>query len=195
MKRMLTIMLAFVLLCSFFGCDNKKTDANAELYNKACGLFIELKYAEAKETFESLGDYEDSPEMAKKCEEKIIEEQLQGRWDIYIGSQTNCLMYYLFDNDSLSIKVPGTDEIYNTGTYWLDTENKLIYYCIDTTEKEDRIYKESDGLNDGAYVQTLVGYQVRCAYDFQDGKLTLIDKDQDAEAESVTRYIKRESEE
>lgn len=47
----------------------------------------------------------------------------------------------------------------------------------------------------GGFAQTLGGYQVRCAYDFQDGKLTLIDKDQDAEAESVTRFIKRELEE
>ena len=60
MKRVITLILAFVLMAGAIGC-------SASDYKKALQLFEEQKYEEAQIVFESLGDYEDSAEMAKQC--------------------------------------------------------------------------------------------------------------------------------
>ena len=75
MKTFYAGMLVLLLMFSLCGCGN---NANTEAYNKACGLFLEGEYMEARAIFEALGDYNDGIKMAEKCIQKEIENQLQG---------------------------------------------------------------------------------------------------------------------
>ena len=57
-KSICLILCAFFLLLS--GCDSSN-------YKKAVGLQEEGKYSDAADIFESLGEYEDSPERLNQC--------------------------------------------------------------------------------------------------------------------------------
>lgn len=60
MKKLITGILALVMVISLTGCDSSN-------YKKATSLYEEGKYGEAAAMFAELGDYENSAEMVNVC--------------------------------------------------------------------------------------------------------------------------------
>jgi len=61
MKKVISLLLAFVMTLALSGCKSSDYKKAAELYEKG-------KYDEAAESFEALGAYRDSADMAKSCQ-------------------------------------------------------------------------------------------------------------------------------
>ena len=64
MKKFLSFAMVLVMLLALCGCD--KLD-----YNKAMKAYDNGEYAEARDLFAELGDYEDSAKMVKDCDYRI----------------------------------------------------------------------------------------------------------------------------
>ena len=64
MKKILSFAMVLVMLLALCGCD--KLD-----YNKAMKAYDNGEYAEARDLFSELGDYEDSAKMVKDCDYRI----------------------------------------------------------------------------------------------------------------------------
>lgn len=69
MKKFCSFAMVLVMLLALCGCD--KLD-----YNKAMKAYDNGEYAEARDLFTELGDYEDSAKMAKDCDYRIAKKAL-----------------------------------------------------------------------------------------------------------------------
>lgn len=171
-KKFLISILALVMVFPFWGCN---TDPNAETYNRACGLFIDGKYTEAKAIYESLSDYSNSIEMAKKCDEKEIERLLQGRWEVPVMEPMPSLAAE-FKDGIFSFLIIGEekDTVWSTGVYWIDFDSQLIYICNDITDDSPVEFNITvENQNVYGEVANITGYTKYCTYTFNDGKLEL----------------------
>lgn len=187
MKKLLIGVLALIMLFSFFGCNS---DPNAETYNKACRLFVEGKYIEAKAIYELLNDYSNSNEMVKKCDEKEIEKLLQGRWEISEGESMPFSIAEFKDGIYKITSIGKEETIWSTGVYWIDFDAQLIYLCNEPT---DNFQVEVDFTIDNQTVHgaiaSIVGYHKYCTYTFNDNKLELLHIDSEINA----KYTKQET--
>ena len=173
MKKLLAFLLALILLVSLCACgsngDDEEKDPQAEKYEEACDLYDEGEYAEAKELFEELGDYEDSKEMVVECEHGEIEAELQGTWKNSAFASAKMYTYNTFKNGRMdvSLTIDGEESFTNEGDYRIDFEKQEIYVCYDytyslstsgeTTKKENTEEK------------------MLFTYTFEDGEMSLFD--------------------
>lgn len=164
MKKIATCIMTLIIAFSVLGCSN---DAKADEYNKACGLFVEGKYSEAKSIFETLGDYNNCVKMIKMCDEMEIERQLQGVWvfddTIWTGFELR------FENGRCS-RTYGDYE--GKDDYWIDFDAQLIYTCSDETDEQpvdfDVVMDEMDAT---VRISQIVGYRKFLKYTFNNGQL------------------------
>ena len=69
MRKLLAVILTFVILCMLVGCDSSD-------YKKAVSLYENGEYLEAMKMFEALEDYEDSRDLLAKCRFNYAKELL-----------------------------------------------------------------------------------------------------------------------
>ena len=70
MKKIVALILTLIMLGMLVGCDRSD-------YTKAVALYESGDYMEALEIFAELGDYEDSADMAVKCNYQIAKQHFE----------------------------------------------------------------------------------------------------------------------
>lgn len=85
MKRALSVILIVLMVLIFSGCDSSD-------YKKATELFEQGEFAQAREIFAELADYEDSQEKVKLCDIEITIEECNNA--IANLGLTNSVTYY-----------------------------------------------------------------------------------------------------
>ena len=163
MKKIIITVMALVLALSVLGCrhDTKETD-----YNKACSLFVEGKYNEAKTIFETLGDYNNCVQMIEKCNEKEIDRQFQGVWT----NDDLLSMELKYENGSFSHTF-GNEEVAYNGVYWIDYDAQLIYLSGWEDDWSTDFTTVIDDLDTGVYIANIVGYHKQYEYTFHNDQL------------------------
>lgn len=128
MKKILIYTLLSIMMFSLCGCGSTDTDS----YNKACRLFAEGQYYEAKVLYESLGNYSNSLMMVEKCYEQEIKEALQGRWKIELSLLGTTIVEFENDKVEVILESSNKEESVYSGTYWIDFETQSIYFHYDS---------------------------------------------------------------
>lgn len=173
MKKIIVCVLILVIALSIIGCSR---DEKAYSYSEACRMFIEGNYTEAKLQFEMLGNYNNSSEMVRKCDEKEIEKQLQGTWKVS-WEELGVSNIISFDKGRYSI---GMEDVEREADYWIDFDAQLIYICFDENGESKSVDDfVIDGQDVSLFISTIHGYLKQLKYTYDNGKLELFHIDSD----------------
>lgn len=159
MKKIIAVLIVLVMILSLAGCDSSK-------YKEAMQMYERGEYAEAKEIFLELGDYEDSASMVKQCELAIIDGYLQGTWDNTQLSSLGITSHFTFTYGRVKagLTIKGSTSDVNEGDYRIDLENQKVYVCYD-------YIIDTDGKTPNTEEKCLFSYT------FQNGRFVLMDAD------------------
>lgn len=153
-KKIIIITCIVVLAALIGGIAYYTTTADTRNYNNAKKLYEEEKYKEALEKFTSLGDYEDSKEMAEKCSYNLsvdgqfmnaLSKGLAARWESIDKDEKENLAEEIILENAIKKELDTLDGFYENefdnaelgkkAKEYVDTLNAsldtLKYYTID----------------------------------------------------------------